>query len=235
MTTPAQAYGHPNFVTDVPVQGPTDLGIRSNDCLYVQNMLPTRSACVDCSGGPIPMWAKQSLSQVRGKYSGIGGDLGFALAGPDIWQTMSPDQQKWIVDTLVKINSAIMQKTGTVCPTWAPNIMAAGQCFQGWFNAQKFGFTKPDGSPVMLQTNGIFDQDTLDALRTVVALHPSDFPTPFPGTQLPGLTGTGEKKLSTAAMVGIGAAAVGLAGIIYAATSGKKRRSKTREARRRRR
>src|SRR5262249_31799998 len=35
--TPAQAYGSPDFVTDVPVQGPTDEGLRAQACWWVQN------------------------------------------------------------------------------------------------------------------------------------------------------------------------------------------------------
>lgn len=227
--TPAQASGHPNFVTDVPVQGPTDEGLRAADCWFAQNRLPAQPACADCEG-PIPMWARQSISHVRGQSSGIGerisfggrGVLGFSLAAagdPDVWTKLTTEQQTWIVQTLSKFNDLIVKSTGTTCPTWGPSITAAGGCFQHWFNAAKMGMTKPDGSPIVLRTDGVFDQDTLDVLRTAVGLHPKDFPTPFPGTTLPGETGTGEKKLSTGAMVGIGVAgATVLGGIVYAAT-----------------
>jgi hypothetical protein len=238
--TPAQASGHPNFVVDVPVQGPTDEGIRAADCWQAQNRLPAHPACVDC-GGPIPMWARQSLSVGnRLTNSGIGelislggvGVSGFGIGAPgdpDVFAKLTDAQQKWVVDTLVKLDAKIRETTHTTCPTFGPSVTAAGGCFQGWFNAQNLGLTKPDGSKVVLRTDGVFDQDTLDALRTVAALHGKDFPTPFPGTALPGLTGTGEKRLSTGAMVGIGLAGVtAVGGIIYAATRGGKTRRRRR-------
>ena len=46
MTTPAQASGHQNFVTDVPVQGPTDEGIRAASCHFAAT-LPARPPCVE--------------------------------------------------------------------------------------------------------------------------------------------------------------------------------------------
>lgn len=232
MTTPAQATGHPNFVTDVPVQGPTDEGMRAHDCWYVQNVLPTqRPACVDCEG-PIPMWAQSKglLSGQQISFGRAGVVAGFALraAGdPDVWTKLSADQQKWIQDTLTKLNNIIYQKTGTTCASWGPSITAAGGCFQMWFNANMKGLTKADGSPLVLRTDRVFDQDTLDALRTVAALNPPDFPTPFPGTSLPGTTPQAEEKkgLSTGAMAGIavaGAATIG--GVAYLATRKKSRR-----------
>jgi hypothetical protein len=97
--TPAQAYGHPDFVTDVPIQGPTDEGIRAADCWWTQNVLPVRKpACVDCRG-PIPLWAKNPTAWNGGppEYGGNGGPncrgeilvhngrrvAGFALDGHD--------------------------------------------------------------------------------------------------------------------------------------------------------
>lgn len=185
------------------------------------------------------MWATQSLSHVRGQSSGIGerisfggvGVRGFSLSAagdPDVWTKLTRDQQTWVVNALSKLNDSIVKTTGTTCPTWGPSVTAAGGCFQNWFNGARLGLTKPDGSAVTLRTDGVFDQDTLDALRTVTALHTKDFPVPFPGTSLPGLTGTGEKKLSTGAMVGIGTGVVAvLGGIAYVATRkkpGKRRR-----------
>jgi hypothetical protein len=181
------------------------------------------------------MWAKQNLSiGGRANYSGIGapialggaGVVGFALdaAGdPEIWTKISADQQKWITDTLVKLNTIIVRTTNTTCATWAPSIDRAAGCFQGWFNGAKLGFTKPNGAPLVLRTDGVFDQETLDALRTVAALNPTDFPTAYPGTTLPGPEKT---KLSTGAMVGIAAAgAAVLGGVVYAVTrKGKGRR-----------
>lgn len=235
MTTPAQAYGHPNWVIDVPVQGPTDEGLRAADCHFAQTVLPTRPACVDCEG-PIPMWATQSLSHVRGKSAGIGerlsfggvGALGFALDGPgdpQIWTTLPAPQQAWIADTLRTLNDKIVATTGSHCPTWnAASISSTTGCFQVWFNANYHGsLTGADGKPVVLRADGVFDQQTLDALRTVAALDPQTFKTPFPGTSLPGLTGEGKQGLSTGAMVGIGVAGAAGLGLIYAATRGRRR------------
>jgi hypothetical protein len=181
------------------------------------------------------MWAQQSLSHVRGKSAGIGerlsfgghGALGFALDGPgdpEIWTKISSGQQAWVADTLRVLNDKIIASTGSHCPTWnAAVITATAGCFQAWFNLNYGGkLTGPDGKPVTLRTDGVFDQQTLDALRTVAALDPQTFKTPYPGTELPGLTGEG-KKLSTGAMVGIGAAGALGIGLIYAATHRRKR------------
>lgn len=229
MTTPAQAYGHPKFVTDVPVQGPTDPDMRAADCWFVQNVLPKRPACVDCEG-PIPM--NRTLVSPRNfpgmvgeriSYRGAGA-LGFALGGADVWTSLNADQQKWIVETLSMLNNLIYQSTDTSCPTWGPSITAAGGCFQSWFNNNMTGMTKADGSPLVLRTDGVFDQDTLDALRTVAALDPGHYPTPFPGTRLPGFEEQKEglSKGAIAAIAAGGAAVVG--GTIWMLTR-KKRRS----------
>jgi len=221
MTTPAQASGHPNFVVDHPVQGPTDEGIRVHDCLWVKNFLPARPSCVDCGDGVSPMsqgLAGVSFNGYRARGFGIGGP-----GDPDAWVQLKPNEQVWVSETLAKLNSLIVSTTGTSCPTWAPEIGRASGCFQAWFNASKLGMTKRDGSPLILRTDGVFDQDTLDALRTVVALNPKDFPAPFPGTTLPGPAQEEKKKLSTGAMVGIAAGgAVVLGGIVYIATRKKR-------------
>lgn len=95
--TPAQANPDvADFVTDVATQGPTDEGIRAADCWYVQHVLPARPACVDCEG-PIPKWAQQSLSPVRGESAGIGEQIslggvavrGFGIGAPP---TFDPDR-----------------------------------------------------------------------------------------------------------------------------------------------
>lgn len=157
------------------------------------------------------------------------GALGFAIGAagdPDAWTQLNTEQQTWVMNALVKLDQLIRAQTKTSCPTFGPSITAAGGCFQFWFNGAKLGLTKRDGSPVVLRTDGVFDQDTLDALRTVTSLNPKDFTTPFPGTEM---AGTGKKKLSTGAIVGIaagGAAVVG--GVVYAATRGKRRGRKSR-------
>ena len=236
--TPAQATGHPTL-DDVPVSGPTDPGIWSADCHFMQTVLPTpeKAACVDCKG-PIPMWANHSTPHGVGEQISFGGrrarGFGIGKAGdPDAWVQLNAAQQTWVAGTLNKLNDLIVKQTGTSCPTWGPAIPAAAGCFQGWFNGAKLGLTGRDGAPITLRTDGVFDQDTLDALRTVAALNPKDFTTPFPGTEMAGTGST--KKLSTGAMVGIGVGgAAVLGGIVYAATR-KGGRRKGRKASRRRR
>lgn len=74
MRTPAQASGRYDFVTDVPVQGPTDEGIRAADCWWTQNVLPVANpACSDCKG-PIPQWARNPAGWSGGpvQYGGRG-------------------------------------------------------------------------------------------------------------------------------------------------------------------
>lgn len=179
------------------------------------------------------MWAQQNRLKAFGGGLAFNGALahGFGIGGPgdpEAYTKLSTAQQSWIGETLAKLNGLIVSTTGTTCPTWAPEIGRATGCFQAWFNASKLGLTKPDGSPLVLRNDGVFDQDTLDALRTVAALNPKDFTTPFPGTSLPG-PAQEEKKLSTGAMVGIAAAgAAVLGGIAYVATKGGKGRRRRR-------
>jgi len=80
--TPAQAYGHPDFVTDVPIQGPTDEGMRRLACCWTRTRIPVeRPACVDCEG-PTPMWTRHSLCLGnRLTNSGLGADESLALGG----------------------------------------------------------------------------------------------------------------------------------------------------------
>lgn len=236
--TPAQAYGHPKFVTDVPVQGPTDEGLRAADCIQ-QQRLPAHPGCVDC-GGVIPMWAQQAISTTRGQSAGAvagfgerlsfggSGVLGFALeyvGDPEVWTKLTPDQQMWVTNTLNKLNDIIVKTTGAPCPTWGPAINLAGGCFQGWYNAN-YGAS---GASRKLRSDGVFDQDTLDALIMIANMRKADFPTPFPAGAVTATQVQPVKKpLSKGAMIGIGAAGVGLVGIVYAATRGGKARRRRR-------
>ena len=225
--TPAQASGRPDFVTDWPVQGPTDPGIRAADCRFAQTLpTPQQAACVDCKG-PIPMWAQSK--GLLGEQVSFGGRLA-SPGDPDVWTTLTPDQQKWVMNTIVTLDAQIRAKTpGTSCPGMqSGSITGIAGCFQNWFNGAKIGLTKPNGSPVVLRIDGVFDQDTLDALRTVAALQPNDFPAPFPGTTLPERVDTSKKPgLSTGAMVGIGTGVVAaLGGVASLATRGKKKSSR---------
>lgn len=230
--TPAQASGQPDFVTDWPVQGPTDEGIRAADCRFAQDRLPAKPACVDCNG-PVPPWARTA---------GLGGPImetisfggkgarGFALGGtgdPDIFDALNAAQVAWINNTLVKLNDQIVKASGTSCPTWTdpsagPWKNAVG-CFQIWWNAN---LASPKGPGKVMRTDGVVDSDTLAALQTVAAMHPADFPTGFPGPAPAMPPAAIEKKgLSTGAMVGIGVGgAAVLGGIVYAATRGGSKR-----------
>jgi hypothetical protein len=187
--TPAQASGRYDFVTDVPVQGPTDEGIRAADCWWSQSILPVRRpACVDCRG-PIPLWANAPTVWGGGwpEYGGNGGGscppgpirygsrnvAGFSLDGAnDPAATVSTDQQAWVMSTLANLNTQIGQATGTSCRGWQDqNLVAMVGCFQGWYNANSGG---------SLRTDGVLDQDTLTALQATATAHAADFPTPYP-------------------------------------------------------
>jgi len=177
------------------------------------------------------------------------GVLGYAFtlgaAGdPDIFASLSPDQQTWVLNALVTLNASIQKSSGTSCPTWvAPSMNTtasptpAVNCFQTWWNN---AIATPKGPGKVLRTDGAIDEDTLCALLTVAALHPTDFTTPFPdptkqhcqpipsgtpgatpGAVTPATGGavTAPKKLSTGAMVGIGLGGAALVGgLIYAGT-----------------
>lgn len=219
--TPAQAYGHPNFVTDVPVQGPTDPGMRKASCLYAQNSLPKTPACVDCKG-PIPMWAQTKGTGLSESISFGGvGVAGFALEAPgDPRVELSPADQHWVMNALNDLNTKIIAGGSKPCATWAPNLDAMVGCFQGWYNVNRAANT---GSK-MLRTDANLDQDTLDALTMVVKLDPASFPS-APAANAPGsATAAASKGMSTTAKVGI--AAVGVAAVaagIYAVTKTKKK------------
>lgn len=96
--TPAQASpAVSNFVTDVPVQGPTDEGMRAAGCWQAQNRLPGRPGCSDCVN-PIPLWAQHSLSTVRPEYTMSLGNLGERISLGDVEvgfgqaRTFTPDR-----------------------------------------------------------------------------------------------------------------------------------------------
>ena len=206
--TPAQAYGHPDFVTDVPVQGPTDPGIRKADCWYVNNVLPKKPACVDCEG-PIPMWAQTKGTGLSESISYGGGRVsGFAsLDGPgDPRVTLSDADSKWVMNALNDLNTKIVAGGSQPCATWAPSMDAMVGCFQGWYNVNRAANT---GSK-MLRTDANLDQDTLDALEMVVKLDPTSFPS-APAASAPGAVAA-SKKMSTVAKAGIAAGVVVVAG-----------------------
>jgi hypothetical protein len=240
--TPAQASGQPNFVTDWPVQGPTDPGIRAGDCWFAQNQLPAKPACVDCDG-PVPAWARttglaggQAMETIS--FGGVG-VAGFAVGGagdPDVFDGLDAAQQIWVRDALVKLNDYVTSTSKTSCPTWTDPrlnpLSGAVGCFQSWFNAN---FSK--AASQTLRADGVLDEDTLCALATVTGVyHAPDFTTPFPDplgkhcqVKPAPATAVEKKGLSTGAVVGIGAAGVAVVGgLVYAATRGGGRRRRRR-------
>lgn len=221
--TPAQAYGHPDFVTDVPVQGPTDPGIRAADCRYAQNVLPQQPACVDCSKGPIPMWAMTKGTGLSESISyGGRGALGFAgLDGPgDPRVELTPDGQHWVMNALNDLNTKIIASKNAPCATWAPNLDAMVGCFQGWFNVNISG--PSGGAAKMLRTDANLDQDTLDAIKMVVSRDPTSFPS-APIANAPGAAGE-SKKMSTPVKAGLVAGGLVLVGGVWYALTRKPRK-----------
>lgn len=192
MTTPAQAYGHPDFVTDVPIQGPTDQGLREASCRFAQTKVPKKPSCVDCGDGPVPVWTRNSLcpGTNQGQGSGIAGLGGISYGGravagfaigkagdPDVFAALSPDQQNWIMAALSQLNDRIVQTTGSSCPTWGLTIGAATNCFQVWYTAN---YAPPNGPANPLRLDGVFDEDTLCALLGITGSYPLDFINVFP-------------------------------------------------------
>jgi hypothetical protein len=243
--TPAQAanIAHRNgtyqdWVTDVPVQGPTDEGIRKADCWWKNNVL---DKVTDNQGAVVPRWTQHSLCiGNRLIESGIGGlgepvtmHLGpnptvtpratadaQASAGtaagtpPGIWSKLAAAESQWVFTTLTQLNALILKAGNKPCATWPADPTkvpsAAVSCFQGWFNAN----AKPS---TVLRTDGTLDEASLCALVTVTKQHAADFTTPYPGASPCGL--------STLAKVGIGAGVVAIVGgtIAAVAAHGKKK------------
>lgn len=169
----------------------------------------------------------------RGFSLGGFGALG-AAGDPDLFAGLQPNQQAWVQNALITLNTMVTQATGTSCPTWAPAIPQATGCFQAWYNAN-YGASQ---GGKLLRTDGVVDIDTLSALQMIAGMHPSDFTSPYPQTAAPlanpsvplanpttpaapptAVATTDSKKLSTGEMVGIGlGGAALLGGIVYAAT-----------------
>jgi hypothetical protein len=237
--TPAQAanmmrnagtYG--DWVTDVPIQGPTDPGIRAADCWWKKNVIDR--AVTDEQGAMVPRWTQHSLC-VDGRpcvgMAGVGelisrggvrvGALGqsppaAAPAAPGLWSDLSAAESQWVAVTLVQLNALILKAGNKPCATWPANpttaMPAAVGCFQGWFN------TNGNGS---LRTDGVLDRATLCSLVAVTKQHATDFPTPYPGSTLPCLS-----TLPLPIKIGIGvlaAAMVGGTAVAIAGAYGKKK------------
>jgi hypothetical protein len=206
--TPAQASGNYDFVTDVPIQGPTDPGIRAADCWWTQNVLPVKKpACVDCNG-PIPTWARNPSAWGGGpaEYSGNGYPngwgkeavryhgsraRGFTLgAAGDSTATLTGDQQTWVVNALINLNQQIGQATGSSCRGWldlsgtiswsaVPGMVQPIEITAATKCFQSWYNANLQGT---LRTDGVLDQDTLNSLVRTATAHSVDFPTPFPAS-----------------------------------------------------
>jgi hypothetical protein len=254
--TPAQAYGHPNFVTDVPVQGPTDEGMRRLACCWTRTRIPQTPACADCEG-PIPMWTRQAITPSVGSFSsgvqgfaesGLGNPYALALArpgtlagpsDPTLDKGLAVAQLAWVQNALLTLNNKIMSTSGSSCPTWADptaNLAAAVGCFQAWWNTH---YAKVSGGAAkMLRTDGGLDEDTLCALQTITSMHPEDFGTPFPDptkqfckappplTQPLAAAQHHWGKLSTPVKIGVVTAALAGVGVVVYAVTRPKKESR---------
>jgi hypothetical protein len=214
----AGTYG--NFVTDVPVQGPTNPDMRAFACWWKDNVL---DKVTDNQGAVVPRWTQHSLCiGNRLVQSGIGGvgeviqrtrpRVGALSAPPATAPTKSADaESQWVVATLTQLNNLILKAGNKPCASWpanvATNVPAAVACFQGWFNLNAKG---------SLRTDGTLDDATLCALVDTTTQHAADFPTPYPGTLHCG-------GLSLYAKIGIGVAAVAVVGGAAAAVAAHKK------------
>jgi hypothetical protein len=236
--TPAQAakimhdngtYG--DWVMDVPVQGPTDPGIRAAGCWWKDNVL---DKVTDWQGAMVPRWTQSSVLCMgpRPIVPGIGGvgeavrrggALGAAPAAsppPGIWSKLADAESNWVASTLVQLNALILKTGSKPCATWPADptkaMPAAVACFQGWFNANIAQ------SADKLRTDGTLDKATLCALITATEQHTDDFPTKYPGTPLCLST------LSLPMKIGVGVAAVAVVGGTVAAIAAHSNKKKTR-------
>lgn len=227
--TPAQAAAimHANgtygdWVTDVPVQGPTDPGIRAAGCWWKNNVL---DKVTDRQGAVVPRWTQSSVLCYDGRpcVGTLGQSPTATDAGPlpGIWPKLAPAESAWVLSTLTQLNALILKAGNKPCATWPADptkaIPAAVACFQGWYNAN----VKPG-----LETDGTLDRKTLCALIDVSRQHAADFPTAYPGVVECGGLFT---LSSTLAKVGIGVAAVALVGgtvAVVKAASGKQKETR---------
>lgn len=142
------------------------------------------------------MWTQRSLcpgGQQNGSgLVGVGESIsfggarrvGFALEGsgdPDLFSTLTPAQQAWVLGALTAINAKIVL-TGSSCPTWVDpgvNLRAAVGCFQIWYNAN---YVAQVPGHTGLRTDGGLDAATVCALVWLTTVGPlsADFPVKFP-------------------------------------------------------
>lgn len=214
--TPAQAYGHPSFVDDVPIQGPTDEGMRRLACCNVHARLPRDLRSCAGNENVVPLWATHALNYGP-RVAGAGAGVGFALRGPNdppVDKSLSIAQLAWVQNTLLTFGK---NGASSSCHTWADptvNLAAAVGCFQAFFNQEK-----GDLPTVSLRTDGLLDEDTLCSLILAVKVEdPSSAPFPDPQGQFckPSTPlAAPHRGLSTTAKVGIFVAGAILGGGVY--------------------
>jgi hypothetical protein len=152
--------------------------------------------------------------------------IGFSLGAPVVSGLGLTDEAVYVINVINR---------GLGCPPTSSGVAPAIACFQRWYNTTYAS----SGVSKTLRTDGVFDQDTLDALKMVAKLrNVPDAPTCAEGQTLDLITGTcvtaaasptsptpaapassSTAGLSTGAIVGIalgGATALGL--LIYAVT-----------------
>jgi hypothetical protein len=234
-----------DWVTDVPVQGPTDPGIRAAGCWWKTNVL---DKVTDRQGAIVPRWTQSSvlctgngigeaLSRGGRRMGTLGADPSAAApaaaapatastAGPPpppgIWGKLTDAQAHWIAATLIQLNTLILKAGNKPCATWPADLLkddASAIAKMPAAVACFQGWYNTNLSPSQnLRTDGTLDEATACALVIVTGQHAADFPTPYPGVMKCG-------GLSMLAKVGIGAgiaAAVGGFVAAIAATSKKK-------------
>jgi hypothetical protein len=141
-------YG--DWVTDVPIQGPTDETIRSADCWWKNNVL---DKVTDLQGRIVPQWTQNQLCiGNRAMSSGIGGvgesvrrggarmgalgadpsaansppspsALPAPAAPPGIWSKLSDAESHWIAATLIALNGFILKAGNKPCATWPADLL----------------------------------------------------------------------------------------------------------------
>jgi hypothetical protein len=253
LLTPAQAAEvarangtYNDWVTDVPVQGPTDPGIRAAGCWWKDNVL---DKVTNEQGAVVPRWTQSSPLCVDGgareaiyrggkRIGALGADPPAAATPataapatgsaspapappPGIWSRLSDAESHWIASTLIQLNTLILKAGNKPCVTWPADLLKDDASAVAKLPAAVAcfqGWYNNNLSPNWkLRTDGTLDEATACALVVTTGQHAADFPTPYPGVLNCGL--------STLAKVGIGlGAAVAVGGAVAAVVAASKKK-----------
>jgi hypothetical protein len=253
LLTPAQAAEvarangtYNDWVTDVPVQGPTDPGIRAAGCWWKDNVL---DKVTNEQGAVVPRWTQSSPLCVDGgareaiyrggkRIGALGADPPAAATPataapatgsaspapappPGIWSRLSDAESHWIASTLIQLNTLILKAGNKPCVTWPADLLKDDASAVAKLPAAVAcfqGWYNTNLSPNWkLRTDGTLDEATACALVVTTGQHAADFPTPYPGVLNCGL--------STLAKVGIGlGAAVAVGGAVAAVVAASKKK-----------